>query len=177
MNIPWILNTLEAELKGLSETLEITICGGAAIQLLGYSNRPTKDIDVIVPTIPEHLQPLIKSIANTHQLAEDWLNNGPASLVQDLEVGWQNRTTLLYMGQHLTIRVLSRQDLIFSKLYAMCDRREDIRDLLAMQVTDDELHIAGQQVKDKDGNPNWPEWVDICIAEIIEDRGANESPK
>jgi len=175
MNIQSILNILEAELKGHSETLEITICGGAAIQLLGYSNRPTKDIDVIVPTIPEHLQPLIKSIANTHQLAEDWLNNGPASLIHDLEIGWQDRTTLLYMGQHLTIRVLSRQDLIFSKLYAMCDRREDIRDLLAMKVTDDELQIAGTLVKEKDGNPNWPEWVNICIAEIITERGSNES--
>ena len=79
------------------------------------------------------------------------------------------------MGQHLTIRVLSRADLIFSKLYAMCDRREDIQDLLAMQVTDDELHIVGLQVKDKDDNPNWPEWVDICISEIIEERGSNDA--
>ena len=175
MNSESILNIFEAELQGHSEHLEITICGGAAIQLLGYSNRPTKDIDVIVPTIPEHLQPLIKSIANTHQLAEDWLNNGPASLIHDLEIGWQDRTTLLYMGQHLTIRVLSRQDLIFSKLYAMCDRREDIRDLLAMKVTNEDLQIAGTLVKEKDGNPNWPEWVNICIAEIITERGSNES--
>ncbi len=175
MNTKAILNILEAELKVHSETLEITICGGAAIQLLGYSNRPTKDIDVIVPTIPDRLQPLIKSIAYTHQLADDWLNNGPASLIHDLEIGWKDRTTLLYRGPHLTIRVLSRHDLIFSKLYAMCDRREDIRDLLAMQVTDGELQIAGLQVKNKDDNPNWPKWVDICIAEIIEERGTNES--
>ncbi len=71
MNIKSVIDILESELRKHSEHLEITICGGAAIQLLGYNNRPTKDIDVIVPTIPEHLQPLIKSIANTHQLAED----------------------------------------------------------------------------------------------------------
>ena len=175
MNSESILKIFESELQGHSEHLEITICGGAAIQLLGYSNRPTKDIDVIVPTIPAHLHPLIQSIAQKHNLAEDWLNNGPASLIHDLEIGWQDRTTLLYMGQHLTIRVLSRQDLIFSKLYAMCDRREDIRDLLAMKVTNEELQIAGTLVKEKDGNPNWPEWVNICIAEIITERGSNES--
>ncbi len=55
MNSESILKIFESELQVHSEHLEITICGGAAIQLLGYSNRPTKDIDVIVPTIPAQI--------------------------------------------------------------------------------------------------------------------------
>jgi hypothetical protein len=174
MNIRKVIESLESKLTTRGESLELMICGGAAIHLLGYSNRPTKDIDVILPKISEGFTPLIQEIAKEQNLAENWLNNGPESLKYDLESGWELRTTLLYQGDSLVIRGLSRADLIFSKLYAMCDRREDIRDLLAMEVTEEELQTAGKHVKDMDGNPDWPSWVDICILEILEEGRYNE---
>lgn len=173
MNIRAILDILEAKLIEQSDILDITICGGAAIHLLGYSNRPTQDIDVICPKLPPTLTPLIQQMAQEYQLAEDWLNNGPEALMMDLEVGWEQRTVILYQGQNLLIRVLSRQDLIFTKLYAMCDRREDIRDLMAMSVSSSELHRAGVHVKSMDGHPEWPDWVDSCIIEILEQERDN----
>jgi hypothetical protein len=168
MNILSILDILEAKLSHHAKELDLTICGGAAIHLLGYSNRPTKDIDVIVPIIPESLDTLIQEVATEHHLANDWLNNGPQALIHDLEHGWEQRTLLLYEEGNLRIRVLARQDLIFTKLYAMCDRREDIQDLLSMKVTEEELKKAGDLVKSKDGHPDWPTWVDVCIAEVLQ---------
>ena len=167
MKVYDIIQVLEVKLAELDLYLEITICGGAAIQMLGYSNRPTKDIDVILPKLPDMVTPLIREIAQEHHLAKDWLNNGPEALIHKLEPGWEQRSRIIYDTKNLVIRALSRQDLIFSKLYAMCDRREDIRDLIAMKVTGSELHKAGILVKEKDGHPDWPDWVDQCIDEIF----------
>lgn len=174
MNIKETINVFEQKLTSINQSLEIIICGGAAIHLLGYSNRPTKDIDVLLPKLPDFLSPLIQEIAQEHRLPKDWLNNGPENLIYDLETGWKERITTIYQGKYLTIKVLSRQDLIFSKLYAMCDRRQDVQDLLAMKVTEEELQTAGEQVRQMDGNPDWPAWVDICISEVLEQRGKHD---
>ena len=56
----------------------------------------------------------------------------------------------------------------------MCDRRQDIQDLLAMNVTEKEIQIAEIQVKKMDANPDWPEWVEHCISEIVEQRREHE---
>ena len=174
MHILQTLDSLDSKLDAHEIPLDLTICGGAAIHLLGYSNRPTKDIDVICPPLPKFLAPILQDIAEAHQLTDGWLNNGPDALVLDLEPGWADRTEVLYQGRWLIIRVLSRPDLIFTKLYAMCDRREDIQDLLAMSVTQAELDRAGDHVKTRDSNPDWPSWVDICIAEILAQGGPHE---
>lgn len=174
MNIKETIEAFEQKLAQINQSLEIIICGGAAIHLLGYSNRPTKDIDVLLPKLPDFLTPLIEDIAQENQLPKDWLNNGPQNLIYDLETGWEERLTVIHKGNHLTIKVLNRQDLIFSKLYAMCDRRQDIQDLLAMKITEKELQIAGEHVKQMDGNPDRPSWVDVCISEVLEQRGEHE---
>ena len=101
MNIQNTIQLLEQKLARINQSLEITICGGAAIHLLGYSNRPTKDIDVLIPTLPDFLTPLIQEISKEYQLPRDWLNNGPQNLIYDLEVDWEKRTTIIHNSKHL----------------------------------------------------------------------------
>ena len=105
MNIKDIINAFEQKLAGIKQSLEMIICGGAAIHLLGYSNRPTKDIDVLLPKLPTSLDPIIQEIALEHQLPKDWLNNGPQNLIYDLEAGWKERIAIIYQGRYLTIKV------------------------------------------------------------------------
>jgi phytoene/squalene synthetase len=58
-------------------------------------------------------------------------------------------------------------DLIRTKLYAACDRIDDISDLVAMQVTPTELKEASEWVLVQDASELWPQILDECKAEIL----------
>ena len=168
MKIREAVEILDIFLAKKSLKRELIICGGAALNLMGISSRETKDIDVIVPTIDEELKKISLEIAECENLAKNWVNNGPRDLINDLEPDWKKSIVKIYQGEALTIYSISREDLIFSKLYAMCDRRQDLGDLLALKVTRAELDEAAKRVKKMDGNPDWPAWVDISVVELLE---------
>jgi hypothetical protein len=169
MNILQAIQALDEALTRENQTQQLIICGGAALHLQGLSSRATKDVDVLSPEITPELFVLTQEIAEQQNLSPDWLNNGPQSLIHDLEEEWEQRISIVYQGSSLTIHSLGRNDLIFSKFYAMCDRRQDIHDLLSMKVTTEEIHTAATMIKPLDGNPNWPNWIDICVAELLKE--------
>ncbi len=147
------------------------ICGGGALILRGIISRTTKDIDVVAPPIDNELQSAALSVASDLGLSGHWLNCGPESITKDLEADWQKRVDLLFTGRALQVYSLSRQDLIFSKFWALCDRQKDHSDLIAIKPTLDELKRAADYTAKKDGNPSWPQWVEVQFNKLKKDLG------
>lgn len=154
------LNSLNKELSKKGQERSYVICGGASLLLQDLSNRPTRDVDVIEPSVDEVLSECAESVANKLGLDNHWFNSSPGSLVGYLSEDWKDNTVLVYTSSNLQIFSISRIDLLFSKLWAMCDRDKDIDDLLTLQPSLHEIKICRDRVVVCDANPNWTEWVD-----------------
>lgn len=127
------------------EPLEVSICGGAALSLLGYIKRTTKDIDIVAPEIlPEKFEEAVKITADYFGLKPDWINQGPIDLLRmGLPQGFHDRCKKFEFHSNLTICVADRLDQIHFKIYASIDRDGyHLQDLVALKPTDDELVMA-----------------------------------
>ena len=147
--------------KGLH--FEAVVIGGAAMQLLGLTTRTTKDCDVLTPEIPVALKEAAGEFASRHGLAAEWFNNGPRSLIRDLPQDWREHLVELYRGRALVIRTLCRLDFIRSKLFAFVDRGIDIDDLEKLNPTHQEIEKVIPWLKERDGNPDWPAYVELQL--------------
>ena len=110
---------------------EAVVIGGAALNLLGVVARATKDCDVLAPPLPPAIVVAARDLAvatrdRGEDLQDDWLNNGPASLVGILPAGWQERLQVVFVGTALRLSCLGRSDLLRTKLFALCDRGIDL---------------------------------------------------
>ena len=126
-----ILAAFDRYLAARSLRLEGVVIGGAALNLLGVVSRPTKDCDILLPPLPAAIVEAARAFAaevrrSGGTLADDWLNNGPASVADQLPAGWQERLQLVFAGAALKLRCLGRQELLFTKLFALCDRGIDL---------------------------------------------------
>jgi hypothetical protein len=90
------------------------------------------------------------------ELENDWLNNGPASLVSVLPPGWRERLQTVFSGTSIELQCLGRMDLLRSKLFALCDRGFDLGDCLALAPAAEELRAILPWLEQQDGNPEWP---------------------
>lgn len=153
--------------KGL--LFEAVIIGGAAMQFLGLTERVTKDCDVLSPKITPDLKEASMDFAKEHGLSEDWLNNGPESLIRDLPSGWQENLVSLYEGKNLKLFTLSRLDFVRSKLFAFVDRGIDLEDLKGLKPTRSEIDQVKDWLKERDGNPDWPQYVEIRLGELLKE--------
>ena len=82
--------------KGLR--FDAIVIGGAALNLLGIVSRYTKDCDILYPEISPDISEASRSFADElrqtgEPLQDDWLNNGPASLVDHLRPQVGTKTT------------------------------------------------------------------------------------
>jgi len=148
---------------------EAIIIGGAAMQLLGLTDRVTKDCDVLSPKISSKLKEVSKEFAKEHGLSDDWLNNGPETLIRDLPTDWQKNVISLYQGKNLKLFTLSRTDFLRSKLFAFVDRGIDLQDLIKLKPTKAEIEQLEEWLKERDGNPDWPKYVEIRLGELIKE--------
>jgi hypothetical protein len=151
--------------------LEAVVIGGAALGLLGVVSRQTHDCDILHPELPRSVRDAAREFAvwqrsRGHKLVDDWLNNGPASLADDLPEGWQNRLQPAFSGRAVTLMCLGRVDLLRSKLFALCDRGIDLPDCLALAPTDDELQEIRPGLAERDANPDWPTHVSDTLADL-----------
>ena len=163
---------IESVLTALAEQLEVrgvmhcemVVCGGAALNILGYVSRVTEDVDVVafVDTKSDGSTTLVKAtkpmnpaiedaatrVQKDFDLTDNWLNPGPASVMDlGLPDGLMDRVETRTYGKNLTIHFLSRYDQIHFKLYAVVDRdRGDVHygDLLALEPTAEELEKAAR---------------------------------
>ena len=139
----------------------MVICGGAALIAMDLLSRTTADVDIValidaaeelmapVP-LPDSLLRAAREVAETLNLPENWLNNGPSrdegGLFQmGLPEGFQGRLHARKYGDHLTVYFTDRIDQIHFKLYAAVDRGGyHITDLDALQPTTEELTQAAR---------------------------------
>jgi hypothetical protein len=151
------LSALGDVLEARGHRFELVAIGGSGLMLLGLGVRPTKDLDVIavvkdqryerVDHLPGPLAQAVGDVAATFGLGEDWLNPGPASLLElGLPDGFEERTEARTYAA-LVLHVASRTDQIYFKLYAGADMGPDskhIRDLKRLEPSEDELLDAGR---------------------------------
>jgi len=150
--------------------LEAVVVGGTALGLLGVVSRQTRDCDVLHPELPQVILDASRQFAEFRRgrgeaLADDWLNNGPASLTEVLPPGWEQRLQTIYEGRVITLRCLGRVDLLRSKLFALCDRGTDLADCVALAPTLGELDAICPWLEEQDAHPDWP----VHVRDILKD--------
>jgi hypothetical protein len=166
--------TLSAFDRHLAERglrFEGIVVGGAALNLLGIVSRATKDCDILHPSLPEAILAAARSFAAERRrlgegLGDDWLNNGPAALARQLPSAWEKRLQVAFGGVALHLRSLGREDLLRTKLFALCDRGLDLPGCLALAPTADELAALLPWVEEQDLNPAWPAHVRATLADL-----------
>lgn len=162
-DVETILGALAEQLEGLSkEPVELLVCGGSALIVLGLAQRATKDVDILArvkktktgnislikakPLDTEFIMASEK-VARDFNLPENWINTGPTSAVDlGLPDGLMERVVTRKYGNKLTVHFLGRYDQIHFKLYASVDQGagKHFDDLLALRPTEEELEQASR---------------------------------
>jgi hypothetical protein len=156
-----ILSSFDVFLESRGLRLDAVVVGGAALNLLGVITRPTNDCDILYPDLTETIRQAAREFAAVMRergeiLADDWLNNGPASLAGQLPLDWKSRLQPAFSGAAISLHALGREDLLRSKLFALCDRAIDLPDCLALAPTADEIAAILPWLERQDTNPGWP---------------------
>lgn len=160
---------------------ELVVVGGAALLLRGAVSRPTKDGDVVgerrpdgsiarLDTLPRELARAALDVARAYGLADDWLNLGPASLLDGpLPDGFEARLSPVEFGA-LRLWVAGREDLVALKLWASADRwpapGRHLADLQALAPTADELRLAAHWTRLRDPSPGHRELVAAVLTRL-----------
>lgn len=182
-------DSLEDALEALGSVLEdrgfaysLAVIGGGALLLRGDIRRPTKDLDVAAlveddllataEPLPEALSTAVFDVAAALELAPDWVNAGPTSVLQlGLPAGFLERCTVATYGS-LTLYIAGRTDLIALKLYAAADHwpsryNKHLDDLRQLTPTTEELPDAARWCTSHDPSPGFREHqLDPCLAAL-----------
>ena len=144
------------------EPVELLICGGSGLIILGLTQRVTKDVDILarvkrtntgdielIKARPLNTEFIMASekVARDFNLPENWINTGPTSAVDlGLPAGIMERVVTREFGPNLTVHFLGRYDQIHFKLYASVDQGagKHFDDLLALKPTGEELEQAAR---------------------------------
>ncbi len=180
------LDALEEALRSLGAVLQqrrtpysLLVVGGGSLLLLRLIDRPTGDLDVIgladkgeyhkLETLPVPLASAAAQVAQALGLADNWLNTGPASLMDfGLPTGWEDRISVRTYGA-LEVHIPSRSDLICFKLYAAVDRGPNDKhynDLQGLEPTTDELAWAARWTITHDPSEAFRRELLGCLASL-----------
>ncbi len=180
------LNTLGEVLQDQGEHYDLVVIGGGAMLLLGLIERPTKDLDAVARVeqgrrlraepFPTGLAGAISDVADALDLEEDWLNPGPAGLMDlGLPAGFEDRGEIRTYGG-LTLRLAAVEDLIAFKLYAAAnhwpDRSRHLADLRPLSPTPDALVPAARWCRTHDPSDGFR---DVLLLPVLAELGV-ESP-
>jgi hypothetical protein len=146
----------------LDKRIELLVCGGAALNLVGLVQRTTEDVDILAivtrnsegnvsfvraDPLNSELATAARKVARDFNLPENWLNPGPASAVDlGLPEGVLERVVTRHFGKQLIVHFLGRYDQIHFKLYAAVDQGagKHLDDLLALKPTETEIEQAAR---------------------------------
>jgi hypothetical protein len=165
------IEAFDRHLTSLAVRFEGVVIGGTALVLMGVVQRNTKDVDILLPTLPEDVALASRDFALQQRQAgddldDDWFNNGPIQLGDVLPPGWRERVERIFVGRSLVLSTLGRADLLKSKLFALCDRGTDMADCIALAPTAEELAECLPWLEFQDGNELWPAHVRSTMAEL-----------
>ena len=181
-------SSLTEALRALGDVLgsrghayDLVVVGGAALLLRGTVSRPTKDGDVVgerradgsiarLDALPPGLARAALDVARAYGLADDWLNLGPASLLDGpLPDGFEARLSPVAFGA-LRLWIAGREDLVALKLWASADRwpapGRHLADLQALAPTADELRRAAAWTRLRDPSPGYQELLAAVLARL-----------
>lgn len=173
------LTSLGAVLQERGTPYELLVVGGSSLLLLRLINRPTGDLDVIgladngnyikLDNLPEPLAVAAAQVAQAFELADNWINTGPVSLMDfGLPPGWKGRVEVRQYGG-LCVHLPSRFDQICLKLYAAVDRGPDDKhfsDLKVLQPTEDELKEAARWTVTHDPSEGFRSELLGCLSSL-----------
>lgn len=145
---------------------ELVTVGGSSLMLLGLIERPTRDLDVVAfiedgryvkaKSLPAPLLQAMDEIGRVFQLGPDWINAGPADLLDfGLPQGFDERTAVRRYGP-LTLHVASRGDQVALKVYAAADYgpgSKHFQDLQILAPTAQELVDGARWAVTHDPSP------------------------
>lgn len=174
-----IIVSFDSYLAERNLRFEAVVIGGAALIAMGVTSRLTKDIDCLDPVIPAAIKQAAQDFRTDNpslRLWENWLNNGPISLVDDIPELWRKRVITIFEGKAIVLRTLGRLDLLMTKLFALCDRQQDIDDCVALAPTAQELDQCLGWLYERDGNPYWPENVRLSLKKLATEIGYDYQP-
>lgn len=165
-----LLSALGEQLALRGERYSIVVVGGSALLVLGLISRPTRDVDVVAllhdeslisaKPLPESLLEAARVVAGDFGLPLDWLNDGPASLLElGLPEKFLERTTRRPYGDALNALFASREDQIHFKLYAVVDQGpgRHLADLEGLAPTEPELVQAARWSRTHDPSDGYRE--------------------
>lgn len=181
------LGTLGALLEARRLEYSLVAVGGGSLLLLGLLQRPTKDLDIVAVVgqrgyakaepLPEPLVLAVRDTARALGLADDWINAGPASLLDfGLPAGFETRLDFRRFGT-LELRLLGRPDQIALKLYAACDHGPSSKhtaDLRQLAPTQSELLEGARWARQHDPSPGFRRSLGQALAAFgmeVEDAG------
>jgi hypothetical protein len=136
--------------------------------LLGALDRPTRDLDIVATIesgqylkadpLPAPLQSAAEDVSEALGVAPDWLNEGPADLLDfGLPEGFAERAVIKRYGT-LTLHIASRRDQVFLKLYAATDQgphSKHFQDLRLLEPTPQELIAGARWAVTHDPSPDF----------------------
>lgn len=174
-------------LKALGELLdarglhyEVVLIGGGSLILRGLVTRlTTRDVDILgewtsdgvmrMAVMPEPLRQAVVDVARTYGLAADWINLGPASLLDfGLPAGFDSRVERRDYGG-LVAYLAGRFDQVCFKLYAAVDqgpRSRHFQDLRELGPTQDELLEAAGWTITHDPSPGFRSVLNKMLGEL-----------
>jgi hypothetical protein len=140
--------------------IQIVVCGGASMNVLGQINRTTRDIDVLgilkreksgklkteEAVFPSWFIEATNRVKKDFDLPDNWINTEPTSLVRlGLPKGFESRLKKIRYSRSFSVCFISRLDQIHFKLYASADRGgHHINDLLLLSPKDEEIKQAAR---------------------------------
>ncbi|MDW5593909.1 DUF6036 family nucleotidyltransferase [Conexibacter stalactiti] len=172
-----LLHALGEQLAAAGAAFDVVVVGGSALLVLGLASRATKDVDVLAvragdalvsaDPLPPALVEASGRVARDFGLPADWLNSGPAGLMDfGLPEGFAERVEVREYGPALTVRFASRFDQIHFKLYAAVDAStpgKHVADLRELAPTPDELIAAARWSLTHDPSDGYREMLERAL--------------
>lgn len=158
---------------------EVVAIGGGSLLLLRQIERTTKDLDLVAlikngqfisaDPLPKTLLQAAEEVGKALELGKDWLNSGPASLLDlGLPPGFMSRMhTRHFKG--LTVHLADRFDQICFKLYASVDRgpkSKHFADLIVLEPSLEELSRAKNWCITHDISENFASEIDQAMESL-----------